>query len=536
MYNFGLSMTQLSNSTFHGVNEKPKVSPWKLKNPNINIQDLNPTLYNYLESLPAELQSGIVITAGKEDGHSVTGGHGKGNAVDIRLNKSEGWDQKFMDYLYNDSEKRKNLGIAFLDPNHGTAPHIHLSIGVQHEIENDFYYGKKAVKPFQFKSGETKPEEVEALPAYTPIEMPKEYSNEALISSFNKAMEMANNVLEKEKENEAANYLIQRELERKQKLELVNSLSLSYETFMEDGGTIEFANGGPIKPSSSDSAILFRNAVKVRDFYDNSKKFSEYKKYSETKFDDYMSALYINDYKQFFENLKEGKNNPRNDKHKLVNTNFGTNLDKKFFDEKFKDVGGFLTIPNIYDGEYDSYVNPEVPPLLLHPTIKPKSVVRYRSKDVERKIGDVADVPFYDTMEIKPWHLLTAKEKKERIAESNKDKAEGTEIKVETPIFTTTPSPINPNYTAPDPAKGFPFIDATPVPANTPAPTTTPAGPTIWYTLAGDNKIHVGGVNKYMTFEEFDKYMDENPNNQYSAKANSVGYVYQRGKGAVKLN
>lgn len=469
MYNFGLTMTQLSNNTFKGVNEKPKVSPWKLKNPNINIQDLNPTLYSYLESLPAELQSSIVITAGKEDGHSVTGGHGKGNAVDIRLNKSEGWDQKFMDYLYNDSEKRKNLGIAFLDPNHGTAPHIHLSIGVQHEIENDFYYGKKAVKPFQFKSGETKPEEVEALPAYTPIEMPKEYSNEALISSFNKAMEMANNIIEKEKENEAANYLIQRELERKQKLELVNSLSLSYETFMEDGGTIEFANGGPIKPLY----VKDPGDPRLRAYNDSLALLN-------APFESYKVTQFL--------------------KKSLVNAKSGEDTQQYFKEYKKR----FAKMPSNKAYKRLTSINGE-----------PPTPIKGSEFGWGLEPSDPAS-PRYK----KPVQPV--------ILEKNE----------EPKVFTETPTPLNPNYTAPDPTTGFPFIDATPVPVNTPNSTTktNPTGPVIWYTLAGDNKIHVGGVNKYMTFEEFDKYMDENPNNQYSAKANSVGYVYQRGKGAVKLN
>lgn len=244
-----------TSNKFTGVNQKPKVSPWKLKNKNIDVNELNPTLYSYLSNLPKDIQEGITITAGKEPGHSISGGHGKGNAVDIRLEKKDDWDSKMMDYLYNDSETRKNLGIAFLNPEHGgTAPHIHLSIGVAHEIANDYYYGKNAVKPYvvpentpdsngiiNLPDGTTTEnskvvEDLKNLPAYTPIVMPKSISVDALLQEFTSALAKAKGqgegttkADEKDK-TDVQNRIKALEEQRAAQLELINKLSLNYET------------------------------------------------------------------------------------------------------------------------------------------------------------------------------------------------------------------------------------------------------------------------------------------------------------------
>ena len=62
---------------------------------------------------------------------------------------------------------------------------------------------------------------------------------------------------------------------------------------------------------------------------------------------------------------------------------------------------------------------------------------------------------------------------------------------------------------------------------------------TIWHTVAGDNKLMVSGPaikhgGQYMTFSEYDNYVKKNPQHKYSAKSNSVGYVYRPGEGVVK--
>ena len=66
--------------------------------------------------------------------------------------------------------------------------------------------------------------------------------------------------------------------------------------------------------------------------------------------------------------------------------------------------------------------------------------------------------------------------------------------------------------------------------------TTTPQNmslPPKWYSYQGPEK----GIlvdNKYMSTEEFDKYVQQNPNFRYAAQPNSVGYVYRPGQGIVR--
>ena len=95
---------------------------------------------------------------------------------------------------------------------------------------------------------------------------------------------------------------------------------------------------------------------------------------------------------------------------KSINTEFGTKVTEQSLKNKYKNKGEFKTFPNILGGIYDIFINPNVPPIYLHPSIKPNSVAKYESN----RYADKADVPKYDPIAVKPVSMLTPKERIER--------------------------------------------------------------------------------------------------------------------------
>ena len=105
---------------------------WGLKDNSVNVKKLNNNITSYLNTLEPEYQKFILATVGSNGEHTENSRHYNNNAVDLRMNQS----------LYDRIEKdplRLKYGLTLVNPNHGTAPHIHLSFGNGTENKNDVW-------------------------------------------------------------------------------------------------------------------------------------------------------------------------------------------------------------------------------------------------------------------------------------------------------------------------------------------------------------------------------------------------------------
>lgn len=103
------------------VTENVDLSWLKKKSDNVKFNSLNSNISKYLNSLPENLRSRLVATSGNDQKHSKNSLHYEDRAIDLR------YDKKAYDFIKNDPVA-KRLGINLLDPDHGTAPHIHLEL------------------------------------------------------------------------------------------------------------------------------------------------------------------------------------------------------------------------------------------------------------------------------------------------------------------------------------------------------------------------------------------------------------------------
>ena len=124
----------LNYNSNNSINTENNIIPWKwgLKDNSVNIKNLNNNLTSYLNTLEPEYQKLILATTGSNGEHAENSRHYSNNAVDLRMNQD----------LYNRIEKdplRLKYGLTLINPNHGTAPHIHLSFGNGTENKNDVW-------------------------------------------------------------------------------------------------------------------------------------------------------------------------------------------------------------------------------------------------------------------------------------------------------------------------------------------------------------------------------------------------------------
>jgi hypothetical protein len=175
------------------------------------------------------------------------------------------------------------------------------------------------------------------------------------------------------------------------------------------GGRLKAAAANFIKPTTQDSLDLYNQALVINKFYGSN---PDYKKIDETPFGKYLKHT-----RQNYEDLLSEPSSqfglslftsPYN--VKTLNQEFGTKETQKSLQNKFKNKGVFQAYPNLLGGHYDTYANPRVPPIYLHPSIKPNSVTTYESGS----FMDVADVPKYDPIAVKPVSMLTLQERVER--------------------------------------------------------------------------------------------------------------------------
>lgn len=105
---------------------------WSKKASSVNVANLNPNIIQYIDTLPQELQSRILATSGNDSGHSKTSRHYADNAIDLRF------DDAIWSYMEKDPNRLK-YGLTLIDPNHGSAKHIHLSHGDGSENKKDVW-------------------------------------------------------------------------------------------------------------------------------------------------------------------------------------------------------------------------------------------------------------------------------------------------------------------------------------------------------------------------------------------------------------
>lgn len=94
---------------------------WLKKYDNIDLSRMNPKILSYLGSLPEDLQKEITITSANDGKHSKDSYHYKDRAIDLAYN------EKLYNHIATDANRHMSQ-LTLIDPNHGTAPHIHLSL------------------------------------------------------------------------------------------------------------------------------------------------------------------------------------------------------------------------------------------------------------------------------------------------------------------------------------------------------------------------------------------------------------------------
>jgi len=123
---------------------------WDRKGSHVYVEGLDKNIIAYLNTLEPEYQKMILATAGSDGKHTKNSRHYSNKAVDLRFN------QQLYDRVMKDP-KRKEFGITLLDPNHGTAPHLHLSVGNGSESKKDVYFSDIKYNPISEGSSEYDP-------------------------------------------------------------------------------------------------------------------------------------------------------------------------------------------------------------------------------------------------------------------------------------------------------------------------------------------------------------------------------------------
>lgn len=91
------------------------------KDKSVDISGLSPKLIDYLNSLPDNVRNKLIATSGRDsmDVHQKGSRHGTGEAIDLR------YSPDLYNYISQDPNLQK-AGLKLLNPNHGTAPHLHI--------------------------------------------------------------------------------------------------------------------------------------------------------------------------------------------------------------------------------------------------------------------------------------------------------------------------------------------------------------------------------------------------------------------------
>jgi hypothetical protein len=100
-------------------NQLSDLSWLKKKSENVKISNLNSKISKYLSGLPENLKQKLTATSGNDQQHVKNSKHYNNNALDLR------YDEDLYNFIQNDPV-RQELGLKLLNPNHGTAKHLHL--------------------------------------------------------------------------------------------------------------------------------------------------------------------------------------------------------------------------------------------------------------------------------------------------------------------------------------------------------------------------------------------------------------------------
>jgi len=197
---------------------------------------------------------------------------------------------------------------------------------------------------------------------------------------------------------------------------------------------VNFKKGGSIPkyqtgtPTYADSLALYNNALAKDAYYRNQKDYKLLQTYlqSESPFTE-ENLKYAADHtryeREYIENymLEDPEVFPELTKDhlldrikKISNTLYSTS-DFLGLDESNGTLGGYDYIydPNLKPTKlsaHDHRTNPDAPPILYSPYILPQGALHYSHND----IYDLSMVPYYDPVMVKPWNMLTKKEKEFR--------------------------------------------------------------------------------------------------------------------------
>lgn len=217
--------------------DEPLVPIWRGKNKHLNLNGLDKGITNYLDSLPKDIQENIYITSATEGKHAENSRHGKGRAVDIRIDQKAPLNDPFFLYLGKTTEERKKNKIVVLDPLHGlkektsSAAHIHLSYGNGTENNLDYFYGTKSKNDEH--DHESQSTNLQTPTESQPIGLQSIPSNinYDMINEFKKLIEETKKVSETEKDNTALIEAKNKLTERDNAVKFIKELKLNYTQF-----------------------------------------------------------------------------------------------------------------------------------------------------------------------------------------------------------------------------------------------------------------------------------------------------------------
>ncbi len=160
------------------------------------------------------------------------------------------------------------------------------------------------------------------------------------------------------------------------------------------------------QPTTHDSVLLYNNQLLKDSFYRNNPNYKRllYTGTSNKDLPDIIKSLDPNTLKEIINEASIG----------IIPENYATTFNKprnKYkseLEKKFKRVSNNVySAGDIIGGELDTWFNPDAPPSYFSPTIKPKNWIAYQSE----KYSDITEVPMYDPLAIKPFHMRTPQER-----------------------------------------------------------------------------------------------------------------------------
>ena len=172
----------------------------------------------------------------------------------------------------------------------------------------------------------------------------------------------------------------------------------------QEGGEIPIAQSG--NATRQDSIALYNNAIQKEKYYKNNKNY-----YIRPGYDD-------NGYGMNFKNDELRKN--------LVNEIKKRDARAIYFPDSTHDMGKQLknakdrtkqvtqnvySAPDFIDNKVDYYYNPKAPPVFISDKIRPQGSRTYHSDSN----ADSTNIPYYDPLAVKPFDLLSDKEKQQRV-------------------------------------------------------------------------------------------------------------------------